>query len=144
MCVCSVGRTASYKTIAIRTSLNFLAPTHTKRNSTSYSRGLEAVLKDFLSGQRPQTFMSDASILVALAGLCSAVHAVHQFVSSTHKLELIGCHHDLKPANVLVEGSTFMLADFGLSRFKDASESSATPLRTVHRYYNPPRMLEAR
>lgn len=82
--------------------------------------------------------MSDASILVALAGLCSAVYAVHQFVSSSHKLELIGCHHDLKPANVLVEGSTFVLADFGLSRFKDASESSATPSRTVHRYYTPP------
>lgn len=82
--------------------------------------------------------MSDASILVALAGLCSAVYAVHQFVSSSHKLELIGCHHDLKPANVLVEGSTFVLADFGLSRFKDASEWSATPARTVHRYYTPP------
>jgi serine/threonine protein kinase len=82
--------------------------------------------------------MSDASILVALAGLCSAVYAVHQFVSSSHKLELIGCHHDLKPANVLVEGSTFVLADFGLSRFKDASESSATPSRTVHPYYTPP------
>lgn len=82
--------------------------------------------------------MSDESIVVALAGLCSAVYAVHQFVSSSHKLELIGCHHDLKPANVLIEGSTFVLADFGLSRFKDASESSATPSRTVHRYYTPP------
>lgn len=103
-----------------------------------FPRARGGTLKDFLSGRRPHSFMSDTSILVALAGLCSAVHAVHQFVSSSHKLELIGCHHDLKPADILIQGSKFVLADFGLSRFKDASESSATPSRTVHPYYTPP------
>lgn len=116
----------------------FSSYAYQKKLNLVFPRARGGTLKDFLSGPRPQSFISDASILVALAGLCSAVYAVHQFVSSSHKLELIGCHHDLKPANVLVEGSTFVLADFGLSRFKDASELSATPSRTVHPYYTPP------
>ena len=82
--------------------------------------------------------MSDASILVALAGLCSAVSAVHRCFVPEHRLELIGCHHDLKSSNVLVEDSKFLLADFGLSRFKDASQSSATRPRTVCLYYSAP------
>lgn len=95
-------------------------------------------LAHLLSAPRPPFFTSDNAILVALSGLCSAVCAVHDFVSSDHSLELIGCHHDLKPANILVEGSRFLLADFGLSRFKDISEHSDTLSRTVHPYYTPP------
>lgn len=116
----------------------FSSYAYQKKLNLIFPRARGGTLKDLLSGPRPQSFISDASIIAALAGLCSAIYAVHQFASSSHTLELIGCHHDLKPANVLVEGSTFVLADFGLSRFKDASELSATPSRTVHRYYTPP------
>ena len=98
----------------------------------------DGTLQDLLSGPRPETFKSDKAILIALSELCSAVFAVHQFISSRSGLELIGCHHDLKPANILVEGRRFLLADFGLSRFKEASESSDTPSRTVHPYYASP------
>jgi serine/threonine protein kinase len=103
-----------------------------------FPRAQGGTVKDLLKGPRPKSFVPDEAILVALSGLCSAVHAVHQFISCHQKLELIGCHHDLKPANILVEGSRFVLADFGLSRFKEASESSGTPLRTMHPYYAPP------
>ena len=43
---------------------------------------------------RPPKLESDVVILFALSGLCSAVAAVHRFVSSGDNLELIGCHHD--------------------------------------------------
>lgn len=87
---------------------------------------------------RPPELKSDVAILFALSGLCSAVGAVHRFVSSRDNLELIGCHHDLKPSNVLIEGSTFLLADFGLSRFKSTTQTSETPSKTVHAYYTAP------
>ena len=95
-------------------------------------------LADLLRGPRPSSFASDQAFLVALSGLCSAVCSMHNFVSSSHSLKMIGCHHDLKPANVLVEDSKFLLADFGLSKFKDATEPSGTPPRTVHPYYTAP------
>jgi serine/threonine protein kinase len=108
-----------------------------------FPRAHGGTLKDLLNGPRPEAFTLDTAILVALSGLCSAVRAVHQFFCSSYKLDLIGCHHDLKPANVLVEGSRFLLADFGLSRFKEASESSDTLSRTVQPYYTPPECCES-
>jgi serine/threonine protein kinase len=108
-----------------------------------FPRAHGGTLKDLLNGPRPEAFTYDAAILVALSGLCSAVCAVHQIFCSSYKLDLIGCHHDLKPANVLVEGSRFLLADFGLSRFKEASESSDTLSRTVYPYYTPPECCES-
>lgn len=106
--------------------------------SLIFLRARGGSLRDLFKGPRPEDLKSDRSILIALSGLCSAVCAVHQFVSSKYKLELIGCHHDLKPENVLVEGSTFLLADFGLSRFKEPSDTSETPRRVVHPVYTAP------
>ena len=114
-----------------------------KKLNLIFPRARGGTLKDLLNGPRPKSFVSDEAIIVALSGLCSAVCAVHCFVSSSQKLDLIGCHHDLKPANVLVEGSRFLLADFGLSKFKDTFEPSDTPSRTVHPYYTPPECWKA-
>ena len=44
---------------------------------------------------------------------------MYSFISSSYKLEMIGCYYNLKPDNVLVEGYKFILTDFGLARFKD-------------------------
>jgi serine/threonine protein kinase len=50
----------------------------------------------------------------------------------------IGCHQDLKPGNILVDGDTFLLADFGLSRFKESIEGSYTSYKSVGGYYVAP------
>ena len=62
-------------------------------------------------------------------GLTSAIHNVHDYSARKYDLSLIGCHHDLKLKNVLVDGNRFLLADFGLSRFKLQSDGSTTPYR---------------
>lgn len=83
-------------------------------------------LATFLRNERPPHFKADESLVVALAKLASAIEQVHFFAAHTIKLSLIGCHHDLKPSNILVDNSTFILADFGLSRLKGTSQSSNT------------------
>ena len=86
-------------------------------------------LASFLRHERPPQFEADESLVVALAKLASAIEQVHYFAAHTINLSLIGCHHDLKPNNILVDNSTFILADFGLSRLKGTSQSSNTKFR---------------
>jgi serine/threonine protein kinase len=42
---------------------------------------------------------------------------------------MIGCHHDLKPINVLVSGNRFLLADFGLSRLRPEGDGSGSEFK---------------
>jgi len=86
-------------------------------------------LATFLRNERPSRFEADESLVVALAKLASAIEQVHFFAAQTIKLSLIGCHHDLKPSNILVDNSTSILADFGLSRLKGTSKSSNTQFK---------------
>jgi serine/threonine protein kinase len=95
-------------------------------------------LADLMKGPKPLTFRRDEDITIALAGLCSAVCAVHERLSDDRALLGIGCHHDLKPANILVDNSRFLLADFGLSRLKDSSEDSQTSYKNVGGSYVAP------
>lgn len=73
---------------------------------------------------RPISFQSDEAFYIALCGLSSAVEKLHHYTLETLKIDLIGCHYDLKPKNILVRGGDFVLADFGLSKLKAATESS--------------------
>jgi serine/threonine protein kinase len=84
-------------------------------------------LADLLRGNHPSPFRTNHNLLLALCGLSSALRAVHEFFSDD--LQAIGCHHDLKPSNILIDGEEFLLADFGLSRFKDVSEDSKSLFR---------------
>lgn len=95
-------------------------------------------LADLLKSARPSAFQSDENIILALSGLCSAVCATHCLFSKHTTLTLIGCHHDLKPQNVLVDDATFLLADFGLSRFKELTEGSATSYKSAVGFYVAP------
>ena len=83
-------------------------------------------------------FRSDENIILALSGLCSAVCDTHYLFSEDDMLTRIGCHHDLKPQNILVDDTTFLLADFGLSRFKELTEGSATSYKYVGGCYVAP------
>ena len=74
--------------------------------------------------QRPSLFESDEVFFLALSQLSSAIEMMHNYTLDKLDLRLIGCHRDLKPKNILVHGNTFILADFGISSFKEISETS--------------------
>jgi len=93
-------------------------------------------LGTLLENPRSPPFRSLGSVMDALSGLCSALHAVHDFTFPN--LSLIGCHHDLKPDNVLVHNDVFLLADFGLSTFKDSAKGSDTSFKQVRGDYIAP------
>lgn len=67
----------------------------------------------------------------------SALHGLSSALSRTHDVHVqadadgldftgIGYHHDLRPANILVNKETFILADFGMSQLKGEEEGSQT------------------
>ena len=95
-------------------------------------------LAELFKSARPPALQYDENIILALSGLCSAVSATHNLFSEDGMLIRIGCHHDLKPQNVLVDDASFLLADFGLSRFKELAEGSATSYKSVGGYYVAP------
>lgn len=86
-------------------------------------------LADVLEGKGSLPFPTFTSLTIALCGLSSALGAVHTF--SSNDLKLIGCHHDLKPSNILVDDEKLLLADFGLTRLKSHSQESQTPFKGV-------------
>jgi serine/threonine protein kinase len=73
----------------------------------------------------------------ALAGLSSAVQHLHNYRHPTIGDALMGCHHDIKPANVLVRGKALVLADFGLSTIREG-EDSKTQFKTGRGIYKAP------
>jgi serine/threonine protein kinase len=56
---------------------------------------------------------------------------VHDFSERQINLDFIGCHHDLRPCDILFSETAFILADFGPSTFKQAVQNSATPFKLV-------------
>lgn len=81
-------------------------------------------------------FHSITDFFLALCGLASAINALHSY--ELDDLALIGCHHDLKPGNVLVSNDKFILADFGLSTLKRAEQGSKTYFKVGQGYYFAP------
>ncbi|KAL9075022.1 MAG: hypothetical protein Q9161_001953 [Pseudevernia consocians] len=116
---------SSYK---FRGKINFLFP-----------RASGGSLHDLLrNNDRPAELASDEDFLHCICGLCSAIETVHSFSISELNLSMIGCHHDIKPRNILVDGRNFILADFGLARLKMATESSKTDFVTGPAWYLSP------
>jgi serine/threonine protein kinase len=99
-------------------------------------------LSKLLKNDRPEYFTDNSTFLLALSGLASAINKVHNFVVDEFQLELTGCHHDLKALNILVDKDRFILADFGLSRFKDTAQDSATEFKTRKGYALAPECQE--
>jgi len=75
-------------------------------------------------------FQWNFTFFSALHGLSSALsraHDIHiQAESDGLDFSAIGYHHDLRPANILVNKGTFILADFGMGRVKSEGEVSKT------------------
>ena len=101
--------------------------THQGKHSFIFPLAKGGSLADLLSGNRLSLFERTEDFLIALCGLSSAIRAVHAFL--VDDFEAIGCHHDLKPSNILLDGDKLLLADFGLSRFKDVEEGSKSYFR---------------
>lgn len=108
---------------------------------------LDQDLSKFLKlDSRPKSFEDDHTFFGALYGLASALENVHvlKLNAQEHGVEMasIGYHHDLRPENVLIEGSTFLLADFGLSKIKDGNEVSQTEWKAGAGDYIAPECLD--
>ena len=95
----------------------------------------------FTGEQREQRLDQD-DWLIALSGLSSAIERVHNCSSDAPEFHLIGCHHDLKPNNILVHNGKLILADFGLSRLKRGSQTSKTDFKMGSSYYEAPECAE--
>ena len=86
----------------------------------------------------------DFQILEAAHGLSSGLLYLHRYPSrpdsdgSSTEPSLIGYHHDIKPRNVLVQNSTFVLADFGLSKLRPETEDSKTQWKDTTFEYGAP------
>ena len=88
---------------------------------------LEALFRE---DPRPVHFSENFSFYYALCGLSSAIEKIHDYTTEKNlHVRLIGLHQDLKPSNILVDADNFIVADFGLSKFKSGSQTSKTPFR---------------
>jgi serine/threonine protein kinase len=69
---------------------------------------------------------------------------VHDYRCQEMGLELVGCHHDLKPSNILIFGGRLTLADFGISRLIHSEEGSGTDFKDCLGDYFSPESLDER
>ncbi len=95
-------------------------------------------LSKLLGSPQTSTFESQSDYLYASCGLASALDKLHSFSSKVLDISLIGCHHDLKPQNILVQDGQFLLADFGLTTLKEVTEGSKTIWKTGDSRYLAP------
>ena len=77
-----------------------------------------------------------------MAGLASAVWALHEFISDDTEPSHKGHHQDLRHDNILVDGTKFILADFGLSSIKPIDELTRTPFKGRKGYCQAPECAE--
>lgn len=82
-------------------------------------------LENVLTGKwSNHNLMRSEDFIDELRALTSALNALHFYRFKEMELDLVGCHHDLKPSNILVFNGHFVLADFGLSRLAPIHDGS--------------------
>ena len=100
----------------------------------------------FSNDDRHGNFCWDFTFFSALHGLASGLSNVHnirlQAATNGIDFEAIGYHHDLRPANILVNLETFVLADFGLGKLKSAVEPSTTAWKSGAGDYLSPECMD--
>ncbi|CAZ81471.1 unnamed protein product [Tuber melanosporum] len=100
----------------------------------------EGSLKDLFDGGRPGFDVDTESFYSSIVGLSSAINHIHNFTYEMggKNMNFKGYHHDLKPANILIQQGKFVIADFGLSKFKADANTSSTIHKTGTEAYLPP------
>lgn len=73
--------------------------------------------------------MQSENFIDELRALASALNALHFYRCKEMELDLIGCHHDLKPNNILIFDGHLVLADFGVSRLAPVLDGSLTKFK---------------
>ena len=104
--------------------LNLILPAMEYRLSDLWVDDDEDAAKDY--------FPSEATYFDAMSGLSSAISSLHGF-----KRQAIGCHHDLKPNNILLKEKNLILADYGLTTFKQPLEYSKSATSRFDPYLAP-------
>lgn len=114
------------------------AYTFKSRHNLLFPKADGNTLASMLESSPPRHFRSLQQIVLALSGLCSALRAMHIFDYPDLEVLAIGCHHDLRPENILVHKESFLITDFGLSTFKDSNKPSDTSFKNVRGDYVAP------
>ena len=97
-----------------------------------------------LQSDRPAGFAETFSFQEAMHGLSGGLNHLHNFRSrpsssgSSSGIHKHGYHHDIKPKNILVRGTVFILADFGTSKMKELNEDSQTKWKNTTFEYGAP------
>ena len=93
-----------------------------------------------LHPERPEGFENDFTYFRAIHGLSEGLHYLHNFGPRPAKENqgLHGYHHDIKPRNILVRGTNFILADFGFAKLKSVEEDSQTVWKGTTSEYGAP------
>ncbi|KAK0262046.1 hypothetical protein LTS09_003469 [Friedmanniomyces endolithicus] len=97
----------------------------------------QGTLRKYLQ-QETRTTVHPSETFHLVAGLASAVWAMHEFVFGSDHQAHKGHHDDLRPDNVIFDGSRLILADFGLSSLKASPENSKTTFKGRQGFYQPP------
>ena len=108
------------------------------RHNLLFPKADGKTLASLLESSPPRHFRSLQQMILALSGLSSAIRAMHIFDYPDLEVLAIGCHHDLRPENILVHGEVFLITDFGLSTFKDSNKPSDTSFKNVRGDYVAP------
>ncbi|KAG0637539.1 kinase-like domain-containing protein [Tuber brumale] len=100
----------------------------------------EGSLKDLFDGGRSGLDVGTESFYSSIVGLSSAINHIHNFTYKIggKNMSFKGYHHDLKPDNILIQQGKFVIADFGLSKFKPHANTSSTIHKTGTVAYLPP------
>lgn len=99
-------------------------------------------LEELLRGKYLDIPTDESEFFERLCGLAYALDSMHCFRNVEQGLDMLGCHLDLKPNNILIFGRTWKLADFGLSRLVPVDQGSRTSFKDCIGDYLAPECMD--